>query len=74
MEKYKWEPDWKAEMKDDAEDFGCTVATGKTLAGIRKYANMKGITDWDHTIEEVGTELISGLTVPAVIATHKIKP
>jgi len=67
---------WLGEIKEDGtEIYGHTVASSKTLSGIRKYAALKKITDYDHNIEEIGGEWCGGIVeVETVIAEHKIKP
>lgn len=68
---------WLGEIKEDGtEDFGHTVASSKTLNGIRKFAKLKKITDNDHRIDEIGGENIHGLSfqVEETIREHKIKP
>lgn len=67
--------EWLGEIKEDGtEIYGHTVATSKTLAGVRKYANLKKLTDWEYRIEEIGYEIIHGVKVPIIINEFKIKP
>lgn len=66
---------WMGEIKEGGiEVMGKTVASSKTLPGIRKYARMKKITDDDHVIHEIGPEKIGGFILENVVAEHKIKP
>jgi hypothetical protein len=66
---------WLGEIKEDGtEDFGHTVASRKTLEKIRKFADSKEITDWDHRIDEIGYEVIQGVKVETTIREHRIKP
>jgi hypothetical protein len=66
---------WLGEIKEDGtEDAGRTVASSKTLAGIRKYAKMKKLTDWEHTINEIGGEMCGGFNLETTITEHKIQP
>ena len=66
---------WLGEIREGGtEDFGHTIASSKTLSGIRKYANLKKITDDDSfSIEEIGYELIEGLKIETIVAENKIK-
>lgn len=64
---------WLGEIKEDGtEETGYTVASAQTLEEIRLIAGEKGITDWDHRIDEIGPERVGGFTLEGVVKEHKI--
>ncbi len=65
---------WLGEIKEDGTEIsGHTVASEKTLDKLREIAGKNKITDFDHRIDEIGYELISGIKIETVVSEHKIK-